>query len=106
MRTRTGGRRSRKEKAGGELVYRGGVLLEPEQRPGPDPEGDGREDLRTRFLVALLEGAIANCPSSDVWLLALHRAEKKLGLTKEESQAAWKALMAEMDRAPWPKGFF
>jgi hypothetical protein len=85
------------------LVHRGGLLQSAEQRP----EGHaGEAAAPVEFLIAFTRALIRNNPSGDSIALAMRSAQDICPLTPEQEVQFLRAVGVEVDRSPWPKGFF
>jgi hypothetical protein len=85
------------------LVDRRGVLQLPEQRSAGDA---GPAAAPVEFLIAFARALIRNHPSGDSIALAMRSANGVCPLTPEQEAQFRKAVDIEVDRSPWPKGFF
>lgn len=85
------------------LVDRRGVLQLDEQRSTGDA---GQAAAPVEFLIAFARALIRAHPSPDCMALAMRSAKGACPLTPEQEVQFRKAVDIEVDRSPWPKGFF
>ena len=85
-----------------ELVHRGGLLLDSEQRPADD----AGQSPPVALLIAFTRRLIHISPSGDRLKLAMYGARADVNATDEEVESFWAAVLGEMDQSAWPKGFF
>jgi hypothetical protein len=70
-------------------------------------EGDaGQAAAPVEFLIAFARALIRAHPSPDCISLAMRSANGVCQLTPEQEAQFRKAVDIEVDRSPWPKGFF
>jgi hypothetical protein len=79
------------------------MLQLPEQRSTGDA---GPAAPPVEFLVAFVRALIHAHPSPDCIALAMRSANGACPLTPEQEAQFRKAVDIEVDRSPWPKGFF
>ena len=85
------------------LVHRGGLLQSSEH----GPEGyAGEAAAPVEFLIAFTRALIRNHPSGDSIALAMSSANGVCPLTPAQEAQFLKAVGLEVNRSPWPKGFF
>lgn len=79
------------------------MLQLAEQRSAGDA---GQAPAPVEFLVEFARALIRAHPSPDCISLAMRSANGACPLTPEQEARFRKAVDIEVDRSPWPKGFF
>lgn len=79
-------------------------MLQPaKQRSAGD---SGQAQVPVEFLVAFVRALINNRPSNDLLALSMGSARARVPITDDQAKAFWNAVLYDVERAPWPKGFF
>lgn len=84
-------------------VDRSRLLQLAEQRSAGDA---GQAAAPVEFLIAFARALIRAHPSPDCISLAMRSANRACQLTPDQEAKFRKAVDIEVDRSPWPKGFF